>query len=175
MILHALDHYGRDVFHIHTQHLASLQDQFTVAFCSKPFVLPLLHEALDLHISDSVGAHSGCRLDDPCQFVNGKQTLLHVGDRLHIRTDRITVGKDRSDVFLRYAEFPQRFFCMCQVLLRILLIVIVMQVSDCLPVLFVFSEMIRHGAHGCGNIRRMQDQVLFCHHGSIDLFCLLQC
>ena len=148
---------------LHAQQVAALLDQFPVAFGREFLILILLHKAFDFQIADAVRTHPRAGLDNAGQLIHGEQALFHIAFRFHVRADAPAVAHDRPNILLRN-ERQQLFFRMLQMLLRILLIIIIMQHSDRLPVLPVFSEIIRHGTHGIADVFRVNDQVFLRHH-----------
>ena len=70
MRLHAFDADLCNLIDAHAQHLTSLQNQRPVALCSELLVLPLFHEALEIHIHNSIRAHACRGLDNAAQFIN---------------------------------------------------------------------------------------------------------
>ena len=100
MFLHTSYADLRDIPDLHAQHPAAAQDQVAVAACGESLILPLLHEALQAHVLNSIGAHSCSRLDDPAQFIHCKKTLFHLRNGFHIRADGIAMAEDRPDVLL---------------------------------------------------------------------------
>ena len=175
MGLHPFNADLRHLINAHSQHLAPFQDQRTIALCSKLFVLPLLHKAFEIHISNTVRPHSRGRLNNATQLVHCEEGFLHVGHRLHIRADRISMAEDRPDVRVRNTCRPQRLFRMPQMLLRELFIIIVMQISNRFPILRILSEMPCHRPHTGGYIGCVELQMLLCYHRVVESFRILEC
>ena len=130
-------------------------------------ILELLHQAGYLQIRDAVGTHSGAGMHDTRQLVHGIQGLLHVGQRFHIRAMTVSVCQNGPHFLFRQTGSQQRLFGMLQMFVRILLVVIVMQITDSHPMFFVFSEVFRHGAHSSGYADGMCDQMGFGYHCGI--------
>ena len=54
-------------------------------------------------------------------------------------------------------------------------VVIVMQKTDGLPVLYIFAEVFCQAAHGVHNIFGVQDKVRFADHCGVQFLCSFQC
>ena len=143
MLFHAFNRDPGHFFHVHSQHFTALQNQCPVTFRCKPLILELFHETFYFEIRNSMRAHPCAGLDNAGQLVHGKQAFLHIRLRLNIRADSIAVGENRPDIRLIHPCFPQRFFRVLQMLIRIFLIIVIMEHADCFPVFFILTKMIR--------------------------------
>lgn len=171
--LHTLYDEIRHAADIHAEHLTPCKDQGAVALGGKFFILPLFHETLQFHIRDPVRAHPGGRLHDPGQLIYCEKALLHICLGLYICADRIAMSHDGTDILFGHTQLSEWLFCVRQMLVRVLLIIKIMQPADGFPLFFVPTEMLRHGAHCSGDVRRMQEQMLLRYHSRVDLFCFL--
>ena len=68
-----------------------------------------------------------------------------------------------------HARLQKRLLRVLQVLAGILLIVVIVQKAHGLPVLHVLAEVLRHRAHGIGDVQRVYAQVFLGHHGVVEL------
>ena len=80
-------------------------------------------------------------------------------------------------VFLDDGDGRRRhaFLRMLQVLFRILLVVVIMQQTDRLPVFDILSEMLRHSPHGVTNVKRVQYQMPLRNHRVVQFPGSFQC
>ena len=69
------------------------------------------------------------------------------------------MGQDRPDFLRSQASLQQRLLRVLQMLLRILLIIIVVEVSDGHPMLLVLPKVPRKAPHGYGHILGVEEQM----------------
>ena len=83
--------------------------------------------------------------------------------------------KYRAHVFRIDSRVEQRLLRVQKMFVRILLVVVVMQITDSHPVLFILSEVLGHGAH-CGHyVKCMESEMFLSYHSIIKLFCSFKC
>lgn len=82
---------------------------------------------------------------------------------------------DGADVFFGHALRLQELADVQAVLIRVLLVVDIVEITDGLPVLLVGAEVVCHRAHGSADRRRMREEMLLRRVLCQYLSCLFQC